>query len=192
MRAQDQLQLGVDPSQGAELEKVDLEVSVGVYTLHDPLDLGLAVRKSLGAHEFGEAGLAHAALALVFQVYMSVKLSTEARVVEAAEHQHQRVRNLRWRRGVESSRSRGAMLLLQRQHLPSQHSLVCVDALRTGRSAGGGKLLLKRAQLLLQRAPLCCRRLLQARHTSAHLLGQMAHQIELPQHGGEVRGSRRH
>ena len=94
MRAQDQLQLGVDPSQGAELEKVDLEVSVGVYTLHDPLDLGLAVRKSLSAHEFGEAGLAHAALALVFQVYMSVKLSTEARVVEAAEHQHQRVRNL--------------------------------------------------------------------------------------------------
>ena len=117
MRAQDQLQLGVDPSQGAELEKVDLEVSVGVYTLHDPLDLGLAVRKSLSAHEFGEAGLAHAALALVFQVYMSVKLSTEARVVEAAEHQHQRVRNrrrlgamIRRRRGVGRSRIRGQVL----------------------------------------------------------------------------------
>ena len=47
---------------------------------------------------------------------------------------------------------------------------------------------LKRAQLLLQRAPLCCRRLLQAGHASAHLLGQMAHQIELPPHGGEVLG----
>jgi len=44
------------------------------------------------------------------QVCMSVKLSTEARVVEAAEHQHQRVRNPRWRRGVESSRRRGTML----------------------------------------------------------------------------------
>jgi hypothetical protein len=124
LRAQDQLQVGVGPRQATELEKVDLEVSVGVYTLHDPLDLGLAVRKSLGAHEFGEAGLAHAALALVFgargqcgQVCMSVKLSTEARVVEAAEHQHQRVRNrrrlgamIRRRRGVGRSRIRGQVL----------------------------------------------------------------------------------
>ena len=71
-----------------------------------------------------------------------------------------------WRRhgGRRSIRGGGAgqegYLLLQRQHLPSQQGLVCVVALRTGRSAGGGKLLLKRAQLLLQRAPLCCRRLL--------------------------------
>ena len=124
MRAQDQLQLGVDPRQGAELEKVDLKVSVGVHTLHDLLDLGVTVRKSLGAHELGEADLTHAALALVFgargqcgQVCMRVKLSTEARVVEAAEHQHQRVRNrrrlgamIRRRRGVGRSRIRGQVL----------------------------------------------------------------------------------
>jgi hypothetical protein len=57
LRAQDQLELVVDPRQATELEKVDLEVSVGVYALHDPLDLGLAVRKSLGAQDLEwEAG----------------------------------------------------------------------------------------------------------------------------------------
>ena len=56
------------------------------------------MREPLVTNEAGEAGLAHAALALGL-VGMLVKLAAEPRVIEAAHGEHQRVRHSRLRLG---------------------------------------------------------------------------------------------
>jgi len=92
LRPQHLLQVPVGPRKGAELAKVDFAVFVGVYALHDALDLSVAVRQRMLAHEAGEAALAHAALALVLgaggdggEVGMLVKLAPQLRFIHAAE-----------------------------------------------------------------------------------------------------------
>ena len=105
------LQVRIGPRQRAELAKVDLAVAVGVDARQHALDLGVGVREPVGAHEPGEAALAHAApgallgaVAVGAQVGVRVKLTAPLSEVHHAEREHQLVRHP-WRRLL-----RGVML----------------------------------------------------------------------------------